>query len=94
MEEQQLEELLTCQLQDEDTKFTSSGSTNAVTIDQKTGIRKAAGSTVCLPIKIGGVNMEELVDTGSQSTIISRSMLLRYLDGISYEEPETTITCA
>ena len=36
---------------------------------------KAVGSTVCLPFKIEGVFVEALVDTGSQSTIISCSML-------------------
>jgi len=30
---------------------------------------------VCLPVKIGGVSVEALVDTGSQSTIISRALL-------------------
>jgi len=36
---------------------------------------KVVGPTVCLPITINGVAVEALVDTGSQSTIISRSML-------------------
>ena len=36
---------------------------------------KSEGPTVCLSITIEGVTVEALVDTGSQSIIISRSLL-------------------
>jgi hypothetical protein len=48
---------------------------NAVTVGEESGESTAVGPTVCLAIKISGVDVEAQVDTGSQSTIISRSML-------------------
>ena len=51
------------------------GYTNTVTTGEKATESKAVGPTLCLPVKIGGVAVEAFVDTGSQNTIISRSML-------------------
>lgn len=48
---------------------------NTITTGEETVESKAVGPTVCLPLRIGGVAVEAFVDTGSQSTIISRSML-------------------
>ena len=51
------------------------GSSNAVTAIGHHS-PKAVGPTVYLPVHIGGVAVEVVVDTGSQSTIILRSMFL------------------
>ena len=47
---------------------------NTVTALEK-GDLHAVGPTVHLSVKIGGVPVEAMVDMGSQSTIISRSLL-------------------
>ena len=52
----------------------NSGHTNAVKAEENTR-SKAVGPTVCVSITIEGITVEALVDTGSQSTIISRSLL-------------------
>ena len=41
----------------------------------KEGDPKAVGPTVYMLVKVCGVLVEAMVDTGSQSTIISRSLL-------------------
>lgn len=75
---QQLKELLAQrQLQDEQVMMESGASvvsTNAVSAKERNDL-KAVGPTVHLSVKIGGVPVEAMVDTGSQSTIISRSLL-------------------
>ena len=63
------------QLQDEQKGLESSANVvraNAVTASESA---KAVGPTVYLPIKVSGVPVEVMVDTGAQSTIISRSFL-------------------
>ena len=72
----QLEELLVQRrLQDEQKLFLGgSVSTNAVSARGKED-PKAVGPTVYMSVKVGGVPVEVMVDTGSQSTIISRSLL-------------------
>ncbi len=52
-----------------------SGNTNVVTTGQKKMGSEAVGPTLCKPVKVGGVEVEVMVDTGSQSTIISWSFL-------------------
>ncbi len=46
-----------------------------MTTGQKKTGSEAVGPTLCMPVKVGGVEVEVMVDTGSQSTIISRSLL-------------------
>jgi hypothetical protein len=48
---------------------------NADTIGETEEGPKAVGPTLFLKVQIGGVPVEAMVDTGSQSTIISRSLL-------------------
>ena len=76
LSEHQLEELLAKRrLQNEQTLLTDSfGHMNVISASENSH-SKAVGATVCLPITIEGVAVEVLVDTGSQSTVISRSML-------------------
>jgi len=76
LSEDQLEELLAKRrLQGEQVMLTdSSGRMGAISASEGSH-SKAVGPTVFLPIMIEGVSVEALVDTGSQSTIISRSML-------------------
>ena len=76
LSEHQLEELLAKRrLQNEQTLLTDSfGHMNVISASENSH-SKAVGATVCLPITIEGVAVEALVDTGSQSTVISRSML-------------------
>ena len=75
---QQLQDLLTQrQLQGEQTLLKSGANivgANTVSALEK-GDLHAVGPTVHLSVKIGGVPVEAMVDTGSQSTIISRSLL-------------------
>ena len=73
----QLRELLTQrQLQDEQNMLDSGTNVvNADTIGVKEEGPKAVGPTLFLKVQIGGVPVEAMVDTGSQSTIISRSLL-------------------
>ena len=73
----QLRELLAQrQLQDEQNMLDSGTNVvNADTIGVKEEGPKAAGPTLFLKVQIGGVPVEAMVDTGSQSTIISRSLL-------------------
>ena len=71
---QQLEKLLV-QRRLEEEQHMMKGYTNTVTTGEKATESKAVGPTLCLPVKIGGVTVEAFVDTGSQTTIISRSML-------------------
>ena len=49
--------------------------TNVVMTSQKVAKLQAVGLTLCMLVKVGGVEVEAMVDTGSQSTIISRSLL-------------------
>ena len=74
--ESQLEDLLAeRRLQNGKERVTeSSGRMSAISASDNVR-SKAVGPTVCLPITIEGVTVEALVDTGSQSTIISRAML-------------------
>ena len=51
------------------------GDANTVTTGVETATSQAVGPTVCMPVNVGGVTVEAFVDTGSQSTIISRAML-------------------
>ncbi len=46
-----------------------------MTTGQKKTGSEAVGPMLCLPVKVGGVEVEVMVDTGSQSTITSRSFL-------------------
>jgi hypothetical protein len=71
---QQLEELL-AQRKLEEEQHLMTGSTNTVTIGEGSTETKSVGPTLHLPVIVGGVPVEAFVDTGSQSTIISRSML-------------------
>ena len=73
----QLRELLTQrQLQDEQNMLDSGTNVvNADTIGVKEEGPKAVGPTLFLKVQVGGVPVEAMVDTGSQSTIISRSLL-------------------
>lgn len=50
--------------------------TNVVTA-QETDATKVVGPTVYIPVKVSGVLVEAMVDTGSQSSIISRDLLQR-----------------
>ena len=72
----QLEELLVRRrLQDEQKLFLDgSVSTNAVSACGKEDL-KAVGPTVYMSVQVSGVPVEAMVDTGTQSTIISRSLL-------------------
>ena len=74
---QQLRELLAQrQLQDEQNMLDSGTNVvNADTIGVKEEGPKAVGPTLFLKVQVGGVPVEAMVDTGSQSTIISRSLL-------------------
>lgn len=76
LSESQLEELLAKRrLQSEQVLLTDgSGRMGAISASESSR-SKAVGPTVCLSITIEGVPADALVDTGSQSTIISRSML-------------------
>ena len=49
--------------------------TNAVTATENDESLKAVGPSVYLSVRIGGVMVDAMVDTGPQSTIISRSLL-------------------
>lgn len=69
---QQLEKLLLAQRQ---LKEEQDSMINTVTTGEGTTQSEAVGPAVSLPVKIGGVAVEAFVDTGSQSTIMSRSML-------------------
>ena len=73
----QLRELLAQRpLQDEQNMLDSGTNVvNADTIRVKEEGPKAVGPTLFLKVQIGGVPVEAMVDTGSQSTIISRSLL-------------------
>ena len=46
-----------------------------MTTGQEEAGPNAVGPTLYMSVKIGGVDVEAMVDTGSQSTIISRSLL-------------------
>ena len=77
LSEQQLEELLRKRrLHGEQSTLTgvAESANNAVSASGKSP-STAVGPTLCLPVCVGGVEVEALVDTGSQSTIISRAML-------------------
>ena len=67
---QQLERLLAqCRFHEEQNYLgEKEANTNAITATKENP--KAVGSTVYLPVKICGVSVEVMVDTGAQSTII------------------------
>lgn len=72
----QLEELLVRRLQDEQKLlFDGSGSANAITACVEKEDPKAVSPTVCMSVRVCGVPVEVMVDTGSQSAIISWSLL-------------------
>ena len=72
---QQLETLLAeRRLQEEQSCLLHPVNTNVVSASQE-GDGKAVGPTIYMPVRLGGILVEAMVDTGSQSTIISRSLL-------------------
>ena len=78
---QELQDLLAQQQLREEQKLLDSNvsvivvRTNAVTATENDESLKAVGPSVYLSVRIGGVMMDAMVDTGAQSTIISRSLL-------------------
>ena len=70
----QLQKLLAQRLVDEEQTLMM-GDANTVTTGVETATSQAVGPTLCMPVNVGGVTVEAFVDTGSQSTIISRAML-------------------
>ena len=78
---QELQDLLAQQQLREEQKLLESNvsvivvRTNAVTATENDESLKAVGPSVYLSVRIGGVMVDAMVDTGAQSTIISRSLL-------------------
>ena len=72
---QQLETLLAeHRLQEEQSCLLHPVNTNVVSASQEGG-GKAVGPTIYMPVRLGGIVVEAMMDTGSQSTIISQSLL-------------------
>ncbi len=64
---QQLEDLLVKRrLEEEHDLMTETVHANTVTTKEKIAESAAVGPTVCLPMRIGGVEVEAFVDTGSR----------------------------
>lgn len=69
----QLEELLAQRRLQEEEQLLSSGNvgTNVVTAQETDATKVVGGPTIYIPVKVSGVLVEAMVDTGSQSSIIS-----------------------
>lgn len=90
---QQLQDVLAQrQLQEEQALLDSNANVvkaNAITATEKCEYLKAAGPTVYLSVKVGGVSVEAMVDTGPQSSLhqIGRQMKSQELPVPVLEKP-------
>ena len=71
----ELENILAQRCLSEEGQHLTDVSMNVVSSSVQCVETEAVGSTLCLQVSVEGVPVDALVDTGSQSTIISRSML-------------------